>query len=155
MKLFLITFFGLLAGVNKSPANLRGTFGWQSKSVEGPYALLQIHYTAQNAILFYFEKGVGAPSYDSGSTYGQLTYNKKSGCYEYVQCNAAMNCKLEFFKVKNGIRIKTLKGDCEYGATVSADGYYQFKERKNPEYFDDRHGYRMYFDKTSPEKYRP
>jgi len=153
MKLSLITFFSLLMGIYNPPTNLQGTYGWHGKSDKEPFTLVQIHYTSQNAILFYFEKGLGEPSYNSGVLYGKLTLNKKTGNYEYLSVEGG-DCKLEFVKSNNKVIIKTILGDCGFGGGVGADGVYPLTDPKNPAYCTTRTGKKVYFDKTPPGKFR-
>lgn len=153
MKLALIAFFTLLMGINNSPANLQGTYRWHGKSDKEPFALVQIHYTPQNTILFYFEKGLGEPSYNSGVLYGKLTLDKRTGNYEYLPVEGG-DCKLEFIKSGNKLTIKTISGDCGFGGGVGADGTYPLTDTKPPAYCTTRTGKKVYFDKTPPEKFR-
>ncbi|MFB9844252.1 hypothetical protein [Mucilaginibacter ginsenosidivorans] len=153
MKLLLISAFILIIGSARPPAGLQGTYGVQSRNDKAPYSLLQIHYSAKGIILFYFERAQGAPGYNSGAIYGQLTLNKKTGNYEYLPVEEG-DCKLEFIHAGNKIIIRTLSGDCGFGGGVIADGTYPLMDTKNPVFCITRTGKKVYFEKTPPGKFR-
>lgn len=43
--------------------------------------------------------------------------------------------------------------DCGFGGNVIADGVYKKVNPKQPDYFEDMHGNKIYFAKTKPENY--
>jgi len=153
MKLFLLSIFISFITSGTPPASLQGTYGSQGKDGKAPYSLLQIHYLAKGTILFYFERVLGAPAYNSGTLYGQLTLNKKTGHYEYLPVEEG-DCKLEFIRAGNKITINTLAGDCGFGNGVIADGTYPLNDNKNPAFCITRTGKKVYFEKTPANKFR-
>jgi len=155
MKLFLICWICLFIKIDNSNTPIQGTYSYRyGKTNDAPFGLLKIHAVKRGQYLFYLEIGKGAPSYDSGAAYGKLTYNERSGNYEYIPKDTIADCKLEFIRNKNKITIKTIAGDCGFGFGVYADGTYYLKDSKNPLYIISRANKKIYFNNTSPEKFR-
>lgn len=153
MKILLISVFILIIGAAAPPAGLQGTYGVNRKDKNAPYSQLQIHYSTKGSLLFYLSIDRGAPGYNSGAIYGQLTLNKKTGNYEYLPVEEG-DCKLEFIHAGNKIIIRTLSGDCGFGGGVIADGTYPLIDTKNPLFCITRTGKKVYFEKTPPGKFR-
>lgn len=137
----------------QATAQMHGDYAvnYEKKTGSG-YKMLKIHAKQSGSLLFYLEVGRGAPDYNSGSLYGRLTKNAKTGNYEYLP-KGTEGCKLIFKRSKTAINIKTVTGDCGFGYGVNADGKYLLIGRNNPNDFIDRAGHKIYFDKTSPGKY--
>ncbi len=131
--------------------NLQGSYTVNYAKKTTAYQQLAIHYTHTGKILFYFEGSTGKPAYNTGSEYGWLSFNKKTGNYEYMPKDTVEDCNLEFVKNGDKLIIKTLHGDCGFGHGVYADGTYQQASKNNPQSFTTRTGKKVYFDKTSPE----
>jgi len=132
--------------------NLQGTFAVNYGKKTTAYQQLAVHYSQGGKILFYFEGSTGKPAYNTGSEYGWLSLNKKTGNYEYIPKDTLEDCNLEFVKKGDKVIIKTLHGDCGFGHGVYADGTYQQTSKANPQSFTTRTGKKTYFDKTPPEK---
>jgi hypothetical protein len=150
----LLIFFSLILisfTVNTHP-NLQGSFAVNYGKKTTAYQQLAIHYKTSGKILFYLEASTGKPAYNSGSEYGWLSFNNKTGNYEYMPKDTTQDCNLEFVKKGDKVIIKTLHGDCGFGNGVYADGTYQQTSKINPQSFTTRTGKKVYFDKTSPEK---
>jgi hypothetical protein len=146
----LLIFFSLIltsSTVNIHP-NLQGSFAVNYGKKTTAYQQLAIHYKANGKILFYFEASTGKPAYNSGSEYGWLSFNNKTGNYEYMPKDTTQDCNLEFVKKGDKVIIKTLHGDCGFGNGVYADGTYQQTSKINPQSFTTRTGKKVYFDKT-------
>jgi hypothetical protein len=142
--LLLLALLGLQA-----TAQMHGNYAvTHGKKPDSGYQLLKIHAKESGSLLFYLEVGLGAPDYTSGSLYGKLTQNARTGNYEYKG-----GCRLIFTKSKTAISIKTISGNCGLGYGVHADGRYSLIDHNNPKDFVDRSGHKIYFDKTSPGKY--
>ncbi|SDS17414.1 hypothetical protein SAMN05216490_0673 [Mucilaginibacter mallensis] len=150
----LLILFGLIliSFQSNTLPNLHGTFAVNYGKKTTAYQQLAIHYTPGGKILFYLEGSTGKPAYNTGSEYGRLSFNKKTGNYEYIPKDTTQDCQLEFVKKGNKIIIKTLHGDCGFGHGVYADGAYQQTSKANPQSFITRTGKKVYFDKTAPEK---
>jgi hypothetical protein len=132
--------------------NLRGSFAVNYGKKTTAYQQLAIHYTNSGKILFYFEGSTGKPAYNTGSEYGWLSFNKRTGNYEYIPKDTVEDCNLEFVKKGDKIIIRPLHGDCGFGHSVYADGTYQQTSEANPQSFTILTGKKVYFEKTSPEK---
>ena len=143
----------LFIGSATQPSSLQGTYGANRKDRNASYSRLQIHYSTKGSLLFYLSIDRGAPGYNSGTIYGQLTLNKKTGNYEYLPVEEG-DCKLEFIRTGNKITINTLSGDCGFGGGVIADGTYPLTDTKNPAFCTTRTGKKVYFDKTPADKFR-
>lgn len=143
-SILLLTLFGLQAS-----AQMHGNYAVNyGKKAGSGYQLLKIHAKESGSLLFYLEVGRGAPDYNSGSLYGKLTQNAKTGNYEYKG-----GCKLIFTKSQKAISIKTVSGNCGLGYGVHADGRYLLIDHNNSKDFVDPNGHKIYFDKTPPDKY--
>jgi hypothetical protein len=137
------------------PARIQGTYKHiYGKTDKSPYQILEIHYVNPSKILFYLEAGRGAPSYNSGALYGELTFNKKTGHYQYIPKDISEDCKLEFIIGSNKVIVKTVAGDCGFGFGVYADDTYTLTDKSNPQYFITRTDKKVFFDKTSPDALR-
>ena len=153
MKLIFLCLICLLTSIINQPIRFQGTYAYSSgKAPYAPSGLLEIHYVNQNKILFYLE-AERASDHNSGSIYGKLTLNKKSGNYEYLPVEKG-GCKLVFIKDGNKVVVKTVDGDCGFGYGVYADGTFSLKDGSNPAYLITRTNKKVYFDKTSPENFR-
>ncbi len=151
--LLMVLFSLILTSFHSSNIpNLQGTFAVNCGKKTTAYQQLAIHYTPGRKILFYFEGSTGKPAYNTGSEYGRLSLNKKTGNYEYIPKDTVEDCNLEFVKKGDKIIIKTLHGDCGFGHGVYADGTYQQTSKVNPQSFTTRTGKKVHFDKTPPEK---
>ncbi|MFI5157981.1 MAG: hypothetical protein ACHQF4_03900 [Sphingobacteriales bacterium] len=155
MRYIILISLLVLVGYQK-PHPVQGTYysNYNSKpGTDKPYQLLQIHCVDDKNLSFYMEVGRGAPDYNSGALYGILTFNKKSGNYEYLPKDTTDDCKLIFIKYKNKIVVHTANGQCPFGYGVYADGTYILKYKTNPKYFYSRTGKKIYFNKTSPKNF--
>ena len=56
---------------------------------------------------------------------------------------------------KKVLTIKTIDNcyECGFGANVTVDNQYIFKDNKIPKYFIDGHGHKIFFATTDPENY--
>jgi hypothetical protein len=154
MRYILLVSLLIIVGYQKT-SPIQGTYysDYGKPGTDKPYQMLQIHYANNNKFSFYMEVGRGAPDYNSGALYGDLTINKRSGNYEYLPKDTIDDCKLVFVKHKNTIIVHTANGQCGFGYGVFADGTYILKAEANPPYFYSRTGKRIYFNKTSPKNF--
>jgi hypothetical protein len=152
--MYFLILWSVLNLFNSSQVPFHGTYShFYGKDANSPYQMIQIHYVNSSKILFHLEIGRGAPSYNSGALYGQLIFNKRTGNYEYIPKDLTAGCKLEIIKQAKKLTIKTVGGDCGFGHAVYADGMYELKDGKNPEYFISRTDKKVYFEKTTPENF--
>ena len=154
MKLVFSCLSFLLVGICAHSQTIQGTYYHdQGEGKTAPYHLLRIHYISPENIMFYMDISTGAPAYNTGSLYGRLKLNKKTGNYEYLPVEDG-DCKLIFVNKGNAIGVKTISGDCGFGHNVYADGLYYLTDAKNPTYFSSRAGKKVFFDKTAPENFQ-
>lgn len=154
MKLVFNFFILLFLSFCAHAQSIQGTYYHdQGGGKTAPYHLLKIHYVNPENIVFYMDISTGAPAYNTGSLYGRLKLNKKSGNYEYLPVDEG-DCKLVFIKKGNMIGVKTISGDCGFGHNVYADELYYLTDAKNPAYFSSRTGKKVFFDKTAPENFQ-
>jgi len=152
LLLILLGLISVSFQLNTLP-NLQGSYTANYGKKTTAYQQLAIHYTHTGKILFYFECSTGEPAYNTGSEYAWLTFNKKTGNYEYMPKDTVGDCNLEFVKKGNKITIRILHGNCGLGQGVYADGTYQQTSKNNPQSFTTLAGKKVYFDKTSPETF--
>jgi hypothetical protein len=90
-----------------------------------------------------------------GSLYGRAKILKDSGNFFSSFRSSEKGCAFSFRFSKTKVEIITSndQDDCEFGFGVYADGVFQRKSNKKAEYFEDREGKRIYFEKTRPEDY--
>lgn len=153
---FILNATAILFTMLCSPASaqMHGNYAVANgKKAGSGYKMLKIHAKRSGTLTFYLEAGRGAPDYNSGSLYGKLTHNNKTGNYEYLPRNKKGGCKLIFIKLKTSITIKTTSGDCGFGYGVSANGKYLLIDHNNPKNFVNRKGNKTYFDATPPDRY--
>lgn len=137
----------------QASAQMHGNYAVDNgKKTGSGYKMLKIHSKGSGALVFYLEASGGAPDYNSGSLYGKLTHNVRTGNYEYIPKKNTGGCKLIFAKLQKSITIKTTSGDCGFGHGVSADGKYLLIDHNNPKDFVNRKGDKTAFDKISPDK---
>jgi len=154
MKLIFGFFILLFISFFAHAQSMQGTYYQDhGQGKTSPYRLLKIHYISPQNIRFYIDISTGAPAYNTGALYGRLKLNKKDGSYEYLPVKDG-DCKLTFIKKGNAITVKTISGDCGFGHDVYADGLYYLTDAKNPAYFSNRTGKKIFFDKTAPENFR-
>lgn len=149
----IVLWIVLILGHHQKP--VYGTYEHRyGKSTQSPYQLLIIHYTNASTISFYLEAGRGAPDYNSGALYGRLTFNHKTGLYEYIPKDPSTDCKLSFEIRGDKIIVKTIGGDCGFGYGVFADDTYTLTNKQNPQYFISRTNKKIFFNKTPPDALR-
>lgn len=113
---------------------------------------IRIHYEKNETILFYFT-GRTLGDYPSiGELYGRLKLEKKTGHLYYSSKDTVYNYSLKMKKV-NGHLIVTENGVGPYGHGVYASGTYMRINSANPQFFLSNEGQKVFFNKTTPEKY--
>lgn len=114
-----------------------------------------IYACSEDSVLFYLDVSRGAPSFNMGSLYDKLYVGSNKSVFFKKLEYCDNPCKLSFIFTDTTLTIETLDNgyDCGFGGNVIADGIYKKVDSKQPEYFEDAHGEKVYFDKTPPEKY--
>jgi len=116
---------------------------------------LTIYPETDGSLLFYLEVSIGAPSYNSGRTYGRLNpIPHKSSVFEYD----SEGCNWQITFKNNSITIHSKNDDsninCSFGGhNVSAFGDYKKEGNTKPSYFSNYQDEKIYFNKTKPEDY--
>jgi hypothetical protein len=156
MKRYTIIFLLIITAIKSSAQQhvFQGKYNISyGKTQESPYKLLEIFYKSIDTAFFYMEVGRGAPDYNSGAMYAEMVLDKRTGHMYYSPADTINDCTLEFIKKGNSIIVNTLHGDCPFGYGVGADGIYKLSDNKAPKSFIDRHGHKIFFNKTTPKQY--
>ena len=136
------------AGVYRS-----GSYGDSTQN--GPGGQVIIYAISDDSVLFYLDVSRGAPSYNMGSLYNRLNVGSDKCIFNIKLDYCDSLCKLSFDFKDSILTVSTIdKGyDCGFGGNVIADGIYKKVDSNQPKYFEDAHGAKIYFDKTTPENY--
>ncbi|WP_462264527.1 hypothetical protein [Mucilaginibacter sp.] len=148
-KLLLIV---LLNAKSIKPPTLQGTY--KADYGKDAFKILQIYNDVRHhKTYFYMELNRGAPSYNSGAFYGEMAATAVKNHFTYIYKELGGGCKLSFVRSHNRIVVKTVEGSCPFGGNVYADALYDLISSKNPQWFIDRKGQKIRFNKTPPWKY--
>ena len=82
-----------------------------------------------------------------GAIYGKVIIKKSKGVFNASIEGYKKYCQLSFQFFNNKLIIKTIndEDDCGFGHRVFADGKYKKISTKNPAYFIDQTGAKLYF----------
>ena len=130
-----------------------GSYGDPTQT--GPGGQVIIYALSDDSVLFYLDVSRGAPSYNMGSLYNRLTVGSDKCVFNKKLDYCESPCKLEFVFKDSILTVSTLENgyDCGFGGNVIADGVYKKVDSNQPEYFENAHGKKVYFEKTPPELY--
>ena len=130
-----------------------GSYGDSTQT--GPGGQVIIYALTDDSVLFYLDVSLGAPSYNMGSLYDRCYVSSDSGIFykKFDYCDGI--CKWKFVFSDSILTISTIDNgyDCGFGGNVWADGEYKKNSKNQPDYFEDIHGVKYYFEKTKPEDY--
>lgn len=108
---------------------------------------LIIYPETDSSVLFYFQKNIGAPSYNIGQLYGRLLVKNNVGTYyENMEFEDGL-CEFNVFFSDDKITVKTLKNNynCGFGNNVFIDGEYDRKSRNKIDFFIDVESNKTFF----------
>jgi len=140
----------------KSAPNFGGTYSFGSDVEKGPVGSVIVYPQNDNSALFFLDVCKGAPSYNLGQLFGQMTMNNDIGTYDSKADGDDFNCMLKFKFTSGQLEVMTEAGhdDCGFGGNVHADHKYKLIDKSIPKYFVDGEGDTILFSGLTVEKYQ-
>ena len=131
----------------KTSLNIGGTYSFGDGAEKGQTGSVMIYPLSDNSALFYLDVCLGAPSYNSGTLFGEITITENIGFYDSNIDNEFLNCLLKFEFSSNQLKITTdtESDDCGFGHGIDADHIYKLKDASIPEYYENMEGNRIMF----------
>ena len=140
----------------KSSLIIGGTYSFGDNVEKGSVGSVTVYPLTDNSALFFLDVCRGAPSYNLGQLFGQMTIKDNIGTYDSKKYGDDFNCLLKFEFKSNTLKVVTDEGhdDCGFGHAVYADHSYQLINNSIPKYFIDGHGDTTFFEGLTVEKYK-
>jgi len=149
-KLSLIAFALMVNFQVQSQVNFpAGTF--ERSGANGVSGWITAFPESDSTVLLYIELTRGAPSYNSGSIYTRINLTDSEITLRSIDID--LKCEIELVIKKDLVVLNTLNNDCGFGHGVVSDGAFKKTSSKTLQYFINGEGLKVYFAKTSPEKY--
>jgi len=131
-----------------------GVYSYGDEIEKGTKGHIILFAETDNSVLFHISLNLGPKSYNSGETYGRLTFKDGKGVFSSSKNKyQGKGCKWDISIKKDTLTIATIEGECGFGHSVVADGVFIKKDNNRPAFFEDVHGEKIYFIKTNPEEY--
>jgi hypothetical protein len=140
----------------KSTLNIAGTYSFGDDVEKGPIGSVIVYPLTDNSALFFLDVCRGAPSYNIGQMFGQMTIKANIGTYDSkVDEDDDLNCLLKFEFNSDELKVITVEGhdDCGFGHAVYADNTYKRIDKSIPKYFINGEGDTILFHGLTLEKY--
>ena len=165
MKFFLtiLLFTFLTSGAHAQQPKGRhyeGLYGYGKNIEKGGIGNLAIHWESDSTLLFHLDVNRGAPSYNSGETYGRIRLYGDSGTYHFSDTSGLYHCGLIFLFATSKVVIKYMQGDdstlemeCGYGFNVYAGGNYFLRARKKINSFTTGEGSSIPFNAQTVDEW--
>jgi hypothetical protein len=163
--LTLLLFFTTLLSLSQTSLNVAITVDTSFTDYSGTYQLgpqkngrlgkVTLLHDTSGKILFYIYLDGGKPSEHEGQLYGQFRLKLNKAIFTAKCEGAEKGCKWSLVFTDSTLTIKTIneQNECGFGYGVTADGTYKRKSSVRPEYFIDESKDKIYFRKTTPNKY--
>jgi hypothetical protein len=138
-----------------STPSLAGTYAFGDNIEKGPVGSVMIYPLLDNSVLFFLDICNGAPSYNLGQLFGQMTIKDNIGTYNANVNGGDFNCILKFKFTSEELIITTEPGhnDCGFGNNVFADHLYKHIQKTTPRHFINAEGDTILFNGLTVEKY--
>ena len=139
----------------KSSLNIGGTYSFGDNVEKGPVGSVIVYPLTDNSALFFLDVCRGAPSYNLGQLFGQITIKDNIGTYDSKIDGDDFNCVLKFKFTSGQLQVITESGhdDCGFGGNVYADNEYKLIDKSIPKYFINGEGDTIQFRGLTVEKY--
>ena len=139
----------------KASLPIGGTYSFGDNVEKGPFGSIIVYPLTDNSALFFLDVCRGAPSYNLGQLFGQMTIQDSIGTYDSKLYDDYFNCIFKFEFTSDQINVTTVQGhdDCGFGHAVFADNTYKLIDKAIPEYFIDGEGDTILFKGLTVEKY--
>ena len=138
-----------------STANIGGTYSFGNDVEKGAVGSIIIYPVTEYSALFFLDVCRGAPSYNTGQLFGNLSIQGNIGTYDSKKYSEDINCLLKFEFNSDIIKVSLDKehNDCGFGHAVNAENSYTRLEDTIPEFFVEGQGDTIYFEGLTVEKY--
>jgi uncharacterized protein (TIGR02145 family) len=115
--------------------SIGGTYKFGDDVEKGPVGSALIHPLTSSSALFFLDLSQGAPSYNTGRLYGQITIKNNIGTF--TEANDYLDCTLKFKFSPKQLEIITedRHGNCGFGGNVYADNKYKQIDASIPKYY--------------------
>lgn len=126
----------LLTGYTPNPGlkttQYAGKYSYGRIASSGRAGELILFPESDSTMLFHLRLDRGAPSHNTGETYGRLTVRDDVGKYTMIDTLNMFECSLTFYFDKRKVIINYERNHdkCGYGFKVDADGEYRRKNKK-------------------------
>lgn len=139
----------------KSSLNIGGTYSFGDNVEEGPVGSVIVYPLTDNTALFFLDVCRGAPSYNLGQIFGQMTIKNNIGVYDSKFDDDDLNCFIKFEFNSDQLIVTTSDGhdDCGFGHAVYADNTYKLVDKSIPKFFINGEGDTIQFKGLTVEKY--
>lgn len=139
----------------KSSLNIGGTYSFGDDVEKGAVGSVIVYPLTDNSALFFLDVCRGAPSYNLGQMFGQMTIKDNIGIYDSKLDDEDINCLLKFEFNSEGLKVTAVEGrdDCGFGHAVYADNTYKRLDKSTPKYFINGEADTIIFKGLTVEKY--
>jgi hypothetical protein len=140
--------------IKKLPATmvLAGEYAYGKDAEKGRVGLIYIYAKTDSTILLYLDLNRGAPSYNMGSIWGEAVVKKGNALFSASLEGNKKSCSFNLMFKDDRVIIQTTndQDDCDFGYGVLADGTFIRRSKKQPQYFIDATGEKIYFKNLLP-----
>lgn len=139
----------------KSSLNIGGTYSFGDNVEKGPVGSVFVYPLTDTSALFFLDVCRGAPSYNLGQMFGQITIKNNIGVYDSKLDDDDLNCLMKFEFKSDQLIVTTGDGrdDCGFGHAVYADNTYKLVNKSIPKYFINGEGDTIQFKGLTVDKY--
>lgn len=141
--LIVIAILSLQVSSAFSDDSLSGTYINEKLEKSGGAGKLLLHPVSSDVYLFSLNLNLGAPSYNSGQLFGELTVNGSTSVYENNEYKfRGKGCKWKITFEQGVAKIQTVNfsNKCGLGNSVYVDGSYTLKSAEVPDTYVDTLG---------------
>lgn len=144
-----------LATQLKPALNIGGTYSFGDNVEKEAVGSVIVYPLTDSSALFFLDVCRGAPSYNLGQMFGQMTIKDNIGTYDSKIDGEDFNCILKFKFASQQLEVITENGheDCSFGGNVYADNKYNLINKSIPKYFINGEGETILFHGLTVEKY--
>ena len=138
-----------------SSLNIGGTYSFGGNDENGSFGSLMVYPLTDSSALFYLDICRGAPTYNMGRLFGQMTIKENIGIYKSENYVDYLDCILKFKFTSRQIEVVTEPehDDCGFGGYVYADYKYNLIDTSIPKYFINAENDTVLFNGLTVEKY--
>lgn len=139
---------------NSSSISIGGTYSFGEDIEKGHIGTIFIYPLTKDKALFYLDVNRGAPSYNMGLLFGELTIKENIGFYDSNN-DEDLDCAFKFEFTSDQVKVTTKEGhdNCGFGGNVYADFTYKRIDKTLPKYFIEMEGDTVYFKGLTVAKY--